>query len=98
MDPNKNSNLKNYISRRIKHIKKKYTIVNQVLDGCDRYGFKYWAECKNGETYRNWEVNNIINKEIDNLYNDISNGFYFNDTVYYFNIQKLKILFYSISL
>tara|TARA_B110001469_G_scaffold106540_1_gene106392 strand:- start:628 stop:918 length:291 start_codon:yes stop_codon:yes gene_type:complete len=96
MDPNKNSNLKKYIKKNKQLIKKLYTIVDHEADGCDEFGITYWVECKNGETYRDWEVNSIIKKEIDKLYNEVSNGFEYNDTTYYFNTQQLKILFDSL--
>ncbi len=106
MDPNKNNTLKKYIENRKEYIQTQYTIVSRYEDGCDHFGLKYWITCENGRTYRCWQVNGEKRKQQDNLYKDISNGFSYtesvankkglhSDTLYYFNIPKLNILFKS---
>ena len=45
-----------YLKRQIQKVIDGYQIVSQEADGCDEYGIKYWVECKNGWTGREWDV------------------------------------------
>ena len=93
MDPNNDTNLKKYLELSIKCINKEYEIVSREADGCDKYGIKYWVFCKNGYSSRSWEVPGKIREIKLDIYEYISkNGCEFNDTTYYYDLDKLKTL------
>jgi hypothetical protein len=93
MDPNNDTNLMNYLKKRIKRINKDYEIIEREADGCDEDGIKYWVDCKNGFGGRSWDVPGEILKKKLEIYENISkNGFKYKETTYYYNHEKLITL------
>lgn len=86
--------LRKYLKYRIKSIRKGFEVVETIMDGCDRDGFKYWVECRNGWHDRSWYLHSAIEKEIYNVFDSIkTHGYRYRGAVYYYNIDTLNDLY-----
>jgi len=66
------------INKKIRYVTDGYSIIDQIADGCDEYGYKYWVECKNGYHARSWDVEYEKRRSLKNLSDDVySNGIRF---------------------
>ena len=63
-DATKDTELVKYIENTKQKIERGYNVIDFTPDGCDSDGFMYWAECENGETFRDWEVPTEIEKAV----------------------------------
>ena len=73
-----------------KNIVKGYVIMDWEQDGCDEYGYKYWVECKNGSSCREWEVSTLLENSLMDYYKNIFiKGIFIEDTIYYLDPKKL---------
>ena len=76
--------IKKRIKKSLEKIKAGYEVIWSEADGCDEYGYKYWIECKNGYSGRDWDVNPALYRSIKNYrINIIENGFVYNGATYY---------------
>ena len=62
------------INKKIRYFTNGFNSVEQIADGCDKYGFKYWIECKNGYHARSWEVDCAKQRALIQLSTDIYNN------------------------
>ena len=90
MDPNNHKQLIKYINKQLCLIIDDYTVIEHIEDGSDKYGLKYWVQCKNGWHDRSWLRDIEIKKQIDKrVYNDVKDGYIYKGTTYYFDLSKL---------
>lgn len=72
------------IKNKIKYHDKGYRVIWQEADGCDEYGMKYWVECINRWSGRDWEIREAKNKSCNKLLIDIlSEGIFVKNRRYF---------------
>ena len=88
------SKIYNQIIKRKQKINRSWTVIPESYeeDGCDEYGVKYWVECYNGWSGRDWEIDSNLNKDIISLCDDIfNNGIRVKKSLYFINDIRIKI-------
>jgi len=90
--------IKRKIKRGLANICDGYTIIEEIADGIDDYGIKYWIECKNGFGARSWDlipaITNSIRKYIKQI---IEGGITYNNEKYYVH-ENLFYQIYTVAL
>ena len=73
--------LQNEMNQKIIHLTNvDFRVIYEEPDGCDEYGHKYWLTCENGWSGRDHELNDAIDKALQELYHSIiENGFLASD-------------------
>ena len=104
------SKIERKLAKKIRHIIKKikngYETIYSYTDGCDKYNFIRFFECKNGYDGESWEIDRACDNSIKFIKLSILNyGITFNDVKYYihsdlyykdyFDKELVKIISYQ---